>query len=217
MTRTLLLARAVLSTAILTLLIGAAGGIGDPLTQVYLGLFASLGIAKAFATNSDIAHVELLGSDDALDPSLRVFASFLFLATVTVSAFDAERHHWSPAVPTSLRGIALSLMAVAGVLQTAAMAVNRFFSAHLWLQPGQRLVARGPYRFLRHPGYLAMLITVPATAVALGSLAGLVPALGYEILILRRTLREDRLLRREMGGYAEYAGTVRYRLVPGLW
>jgi protein-S-isoprenylcysteine O-methyltransferase Ste14 len=97
------------------------------------------------------------------------------------------------------------------------MAVNPFFSPRLRLQSNHRLVAGGPYRFLRHPGYLAMLVAVPATAIALGSLAGLVPALGYQILILSRTMREDRLLREELGGYAEYAGTVRYRLVPGLW
>jgi protein-S-isoprenylcysteine O-methyltransferase Ste14 len=97
------------------------------------------------------------------------------------------------------------------------MAVNPFFSPRLWIQPSHRLVARGPYRFLRHPSYLAMLVTTPVTSIALGSLAGLLPALGYEFLILRRAMREDDLLREKLGGYAEYAGTVRCRIVPGLW
>jgi protein-S-isoprenylcysteine O-methyltransferase Ste14 len=32
-----------------------------------------------------------------------------------------------------------------------------------------------------------------------------------------RTALEDRLLRAELEGYAEYAGRVRYRLLPGVW
>jgi protein-S-isoprenylcysteine O-methyltransferase Ste14 len=36
-------------------------------------------------------------------------------------------------------------------------------------------------------------------------------------LFVWRTVMEDRMLRRELPGYAEYAVRTRYRLVPGLW
>lgn len=32
-----------------------------------------------------------------------------------------------------------------------------------------------------------------------------------------RTALEDRALRADLDGYAEYAGSVRNRLVPGIW
>jgi protein-S-isoprenylcysteine O-methyltransferase Ste14 len=35
--------------------------------------------------------------------------------------------------------------------------------------------------------------------------------------IVRRTVIEDRSLRQELEGYAQYADKVRYRLVPGVW
>lgn len=195
----------------------AAGRIHDPVTGIYLGLFASLGLAAALVTRRKLARAEFQMMAGALDPAVQLLGSFLFLATVTLAAVDAGRLHWSPTLSASARVLALVVIAVSGSLQVGAMAVNPYFSPRLCLRSNHRLVAGGPYRFLRHPGYLAMLVTVPAAAIALGSLAGLVPALGYQILILRRTMREDRLLREELGRYAEYAGTVRYRLVPGLW
>jgi protein-S-isoprenylcysteine O-methyltransferase Ste14 len=35
--------------------------------------------------------------------------------------------------------------------------------------------------------------------------------------LVRRTIVEERLLERELPGYADYASRVRYRLVPGIW
>jgi len=35
--------------------------------------------------------------------------------------------------------------------------------------------------------------------------------------ILRRTVREDRVLRERLAGYAAYADKVRYRLLPRVW
>jgi protein-S-isoprenylcysteine O-methyltransferase Ste14 len=36
------------------------------------------------------------------------------------------------------------------------------------------------------------------------------------VLVLRTAL-EDRALQEELPGYREYAGEVRYRLIPGIW
>ena len=42
------------------------------------------------------------------------------------------------------------------------------------------------------------------------------PAAVLATTFVVRTLLEDRTLRRELEGYAEYAARVRYRLVPGV-
>jgi len=67
------------------------------------------------------------------------------------------------------------------------------------------------------PGYLAMSIAMPATAIALGSAVALIPALGYSFLILLRILGEDRFLKESLPRYSRYSELVRYRLIPGLW
>jgi protein-S-isoprenylcysteine O-methyltransferase Ste14 len=58
---------------------------------------------------------------------------------------------------------------------------------------------------------------MPATALALGSMTAMIPALGYSGLILWRTRKEDEFLAEHLAGYAEYAAQVRYRLIPGFW
>ena len=216
MKRARALIRPLLATAVLALVI-ATGRDCDSVSGAYLGVFAALGVATALAAGKSHLGEQICGSGDSADPGVQLLGSLLFLATVIVAAFDSGRFHWSPTLPVSVRLAGLVVIALFGSPQVWTMAVNPFFSPSLWIQPDHRLIARGPYRFLRHPGYLAMLVTTPATSIALGSLAGLLPALGYEFLILRRAMREDDLLREKLGGYAEYAGTVRCRIVPGLW
>ena len=45
----------------------------------------------------------------------------------------------------------------------------------------------------------------------------LVPALLAIVGLVIRAALEDRTLRAELPGYAEYAGRVRFRLIPGVW
>jgi len=50
-----------------------------------------------------------------------------------------------------------------------------------------------------------------------GSSRAFVPAMVGLVLMVIRTVLEDRMLQAELPGYAEYARDVRYRLVPGIW
>ena len=68
-----------------------------------------------------------------------------------------------------------------------------------------------------HPGYAAALALFFGMALALGSLWALLPAALASALLVLRTSWEDRLLQAELSGYADYAGRVRWRLLPGLW
>ena len=53
--------------------------------------------------------------------------------------------------------------------------------------------------------------------LALGSYTALIPTVLAAVALVVRTALEDRTLQRELPGYKEYAGRVRYRLFPGLW
>ena len=106
----------------------------------------------------------------------------------------------------------------ATTLQLWAMVVNPFFSPEIRLQSerGHRLVTCGPYRFLRHPGYLAMLISVPASALAIGSWLALVPAAAFCLVILKRVGAEEEFLQKNLAGYSDYMRQVRGRLFPRI-
>ena len=82
---------------------------------------------------------------------------------------------------------------------------------------GHRAVTSGPYRFVRHPGYLGAVLGALATPLMLGSAWTFVPAGLVALLFVVRTHLEDQTLRRELQGYEEYTKRTRFRLVPWVW
>jgi protein-S-isoprenylcysteine O-methyltransferase Ste14 len=130
-----------------------------------------------------------------------------------------RRYGWSMAFSTPIQIAALLATAVGGALTLWAMASNRFFLGfcRIATERGHSLASGGPYQYVRHPGYLGVIVYQLATPPALDSLWALLPvALTIGLTVLRTSL-EDRTLQQELAGYSEYAGRVQYRLLPGLW
>jgi protein-S-isoprenylcysteine O-methyltransferase Ste14 len=136
-----------------------------------------------------------------------------------IAGLDVGRFHWSDSVPPALQIVGLAVFALAIALFIWAMRINRFFSSVIRLQEdrGHALVTDGPYRWVRHPGYIAGLLICLASGIALGSWLSLLLAMVCVPLLLRRTVAEDRFLKTNLKGYSAYADAVRYRLVPGVW
>jgi protein-S-isoprenylcysteine O-methyltransferase Ste14 len=112
------------------------------------------------------------------------------------------------------------LLAAGGFALAAwAQAQNPFFevTARLQSERDQRVVEEGPYRRLRHPGYLGLALWGLGGALLLRSAPALVLGGGLVGWIVLRTALEDRLLRRSLPGYDAYAKRVRARLIPRLW
>ncbi|MGH9397707.1 MAG: methyltransferase family protein [Terriglobia bacterium] len=189
------------------------------MVKTYLAIFAGLGLVMALVADFFQDRERRKPGPAAIEPGSHFAASSLFLTTVTVAALDIGRFHWTHGLAETMQILALVVFAFAASIQVWAMAVNPFFSTVIRLQTdrGHRLATRGPYRFIRHPGYLAMAIIMPATAIALGSVLALVPGLCYSALILWRANREDGFLTEQLAGYSAYAERVRYRLIPSLW
>jgi protein-S-isoprenylcysteine O-methyltransferase Ste14 len=99
------------------------------------------------------------------------------------------------------------------------MGANAFFSAVVRIQTdrGHQVADRGPYRFIRHPGYLGAIAFSLGVPLLLESWWALIPGLMSVILFLVRTHLEDQTLQEELPGYSEYAQKVRFRLFPGFW
>jgi protein-S-isoprenylcysteine O-methyltransferase Ste14 len=100
-----------------------------------------------------------------------------------------------------------------------AMGANPFFEGTVRIQSdrGHRVVDVGPYRHVRHPGYVGLILWALGTPFLLLSWWALVPAVITVAWVALRAFLEDRTLRRELAGYEDYARSVQYRLVPGLW
>jgi protein-S-isoprenylcysteine O-methyltransferase Ste14 len=80
-----------------------------------------------------------------------------------------------------------------------------------------RVISTGPYAYVRHPMYSGALLINVGAPLLLGSSWGLVPIALFSLLIAVRAVLEERMLKAELEGYADYAARVRYRLVPLVW
>jgi protein-S-isoprenylcysteine O-methyltransferase Ste14 len=140
------------------------------------------------------------------------------LGVLVVAGLD-ERFGWSPALPLAAHLAGLALMVLGQALFTWAMASNKFFSTAVRIQMDRShtVATGGPYRYVRHPGYVGYIVTVLAVPLILGSLWALIPEGLVTCLFIVRTALEDRTLREELDGYEDYALHVRYRLLPGVW
>jgi protein-S-isoprenylcysteine O-methyltransferase Ste14 len=82
---------------------------------------------------------------------------------------------------------------------------------------GHRVVTTGPYAYVRHPMYAGAVLFMVGAPLLLGSWLGLLAAVLFIVLIGVIAVLEERTLKAELEGYAEYASRVRYRLVPRVW
>jgi protein-S-isoprenylcysteine O-methyltransferase Ste14 len=111
----------------------------------------------------------------------------------------------------------VAMLASGMIVSAASMVANRFFEGMARIQADQRVVDRGPYAVVRHPGYAGLALWALSGPMLLRSTAAFVPALDAAGWVVIRTVLEDRMLRVELPGYAEYARRVRHRLVPRFW
>jgi protein-S-isoprenylcysteine O-methyltransferase Ste14 len=136
-----------------------------------------------------------------------------------VAGLDRGHLHLSDEVKPVLEVMALVLFALAWIVFVWAMYVNRFFSSipRIQSERGHTVISAGPYRFVRHPGYTAALLAAVTSGIALGSWISTFIAPIALALLVWRAIVEDRMLQRDLRGYADYAARVQYRLVPGIW
>lgn len=145
-------------------------------------------------------------------------AGLLPLAAWGIAPLDV-RFGWSPSMPLAPQIAGAIFFALGWAMILWATASNTFFSTTVRIQEdrGHTVQTSGPYQFVRHPGYVGALLYQLATPFLLGSWWALVPMVMSVPLYLLRTALEDRMLHKELEGYAEYAQQTRYRLVPGAW
>ena len=154
----------------------------------------------------------------AWDKILAPVMAFSPLLQILVTGLDF-RIDGSSTFALWLQVLGIVVMLAGYALATWAMLANAFFSSTVRMQTdrGQYVVTDGPYRLVRHPSYLGLLVGSLGTSLMLSSLWSLLPVALMMIVIVIRTALEDAVLQDELPGYRDYAQQTRYRLIPGLW
>jgi protein-S-isoprenylcysteine O-methyltransferase Ste14 len=114
-------------------------------------------------------------------------------------------------------GLALMCAGIA-LRQWAVVLLGPFFTVDVRVQPGQTVVDRGPYRWVRHPSYTGLIAVFVGLGLALDNWAALavlavVPTVG----LLVRIRFEERALLDGLGEQYSRFAAGRRRLFPGVW
>ena len=220
------LCRAILSLvgffSLLAVVMFLPAGIGWRKGWLFLAVFLlQMAIAAIYVwrTNPDLflARSRMQKGTKSWDRVVFYVLQVVLLAEFPVAALD-WRHQWSSA-PTWVIVLGYVLFTVGMVGCFWVLSVNKFaeMSVRIQTERGHKVIDAGPYAVVRHPMYVACFFLFPGIALALGSFWALIPAALVSVVLVVRTVFEDRTLQEELDGYREYAKRVRCRLIPGVW
>lgn len=203
------------------ILFGVSGRLDWWQAWAWLGIVVAEYIILLFILDPELL-VERAGRKQGAkkwDFLLAMFMAGLGNAIVLLIASLDKRFNWSFSVPLYLETVGIALVVAGGIAISWSMYSNKFFGPLVRIQKerGHTVCSFGPYRFIRHPGYLGAVLNFIGTPLMLGTLWAFIPAGLICIDIIIRTALEDRTLKEELKGYAAYSSKVKYRLFPGVW
>jgi len=152
------------------------------------------------------------------EKSQKIIVTIAFLAfagELLIPALD-HRFGWSD-VPTFIVILGNALIVISYIGFYFVFRENTYGAATIRVEENQRVISTGPYSIVRHPMYAAALILMLGIPLALGSWWGLLALVPGVPALVWRILDEERLLKRDLPGYAEYTQRMRFRLIPGLF
>ncbi len=149
-----------------------------------------------------------------------LLASIVPMFSIFVIAGLDYRYGWSPVGPVA-KAMAFGFLALSFLGIARVMKENTYLSRVVRIQTerGHKVITTGPYRYVRHPMYVSVIVMLLSLPFALGSLYALVPVGVLLGALLVRTHLEDNTLQAELEGYREYAQRTKYKnkIVPGVW
>jgi protein-S-isoprenylcysteine O-methyltransferase Ste14 len=189
---------------------------------VYAGisLVLNLGQRLILSGNPELARERARPAPGAPSWEKAILALGLLLTvTMLVTAGLQFRYLGGPSLSWIWFFVGVALSLTGALLFLWALNENRFFGAVVRVQAerGQDVCMTGPYRVVRHPGNLGMIIGTLGLPLLFQSTWSLVPAGLSVAALLVRTHLEDAFLTKGLGGYGDYRKQTRFRLVPGLW
>ena len=181
-------------------------------------LFIPMGVSLVYLLKMDPALLERRTRTNEVRPEQRriIMASVIyFLVIFLLPGFDV-RYGWSN-VPVWLCLAADGVVLASYILYILVLKTNTFASRVVEVEQGQQVITSGPYAVVRHPMYLAMILMMTATPLALGSYWAMLPSTLFILLLAARAKNEEELQQKELKGYSEYMQKTRHRLFPGIW
>lgn len=140
---------------------------------------------------------------------------FMFAGGFIVAALDF-RYSWS-GLPDGIIITAAVIFLFSYALYAEVMRENAYLSRTVEVQENQKVIDTGLYGVVRHPMYMATITLFLSIPLILGSVYAFLIFLIYPVLITKRIINEETVLKERLDGYIEYTKKVKYRLIPYIW
>lgn len=164
--------------------------------RTYLILLAALVVERMFELGLARRNARWAMRNGAIEAGQAHYRAMVamhaaFIVACAVEAIWLPRHF-----PTIIAGIALGAELAAQALRYWAIAtLGPRWNTRIVVMPGAKPVTGGPYRFLRHPNYLAVAIEIAAVPMIGGAIVtAIVFSIGNGILMAIRIPAEERVL-----------------------
>ena len=109
------------------------------------------------------------------------------------------------------------LFIIAYALYAEVLRENTYLSRTIEVQENQKVIETGLYGVVRHPMYAVTIPLFLSIPLILGSIISFIIFLIYPILIAKRIKNEEKVLEKDLQGYAEYKDKVKYKIIPFIW
>ncbi len=185
---------------------------------VFVGASAAITVFLAIKDPKLLERRMRAGPTAEKEPTQKIimfFAMAGFIALIVFPPLD-HRFGWSP-VPSYISFAGDALIALGFLLIFFVVRVNTYGASTIQIAEGQKVISTGPYALVRHPMYAGALPLLAGVPLALGSWWGLSGLVLFLPALVWRLLDEEKFLKKNLPGYAEYCEKVRYRLIPFVW
>ena len=223
-----LIGRLSVSVAVLGLA-GGTAALAHPIALAFLAIEAVWSLAEGILARTELTHarerrIELARQTLSADAKRFLFAGKRYFLVnlvyhVVVLTEFARRAAATPRVLRALTLGGLAVYALGAIVRGWAMAaMAERFRSWTVVRDARGLETAGPYRMVRHPSYLGLLLIAVSLPLIFGQPWTFLVALVPIATIAGRVEPEERLLRDAYGAeYAAYSSRTRSRLLPGVW
>ncbi len=144
-----------------------------------------------------------------------LFSGLMFLSGFIIAGLN-YRYKWIE-IPSIVVIISSILFLIAYILYAEVLRENTYLSRTIEVQENQKVIDTGLYGIVRHPMYAVTILLFLTMPLILGSIISFIIFLIYPIIIGKRIKNEEKVLEKDLKGYAEYKKKVKYKVIPFVW
>ena len=142
-------------------------------------------------------------------------SGLMFLVGFIIAGLN-YRYSWI-VIPKAMVIISSIVFILSYIIYAEVLRENAYLSRTIEVQENQKVIDTGLYGIVRHPMYAATILLFLSMPLVLGSVFSFIIFLVYPFIIAKRIKNEEEVLEKELKGYSEYKGKVKYKMIPFIW